>query len=223
MGNNDLLIIGSSSNLSSRIEERLESEFKVSKYGRASSNDKVIDASNLSNENIAYVFEEHFDFYIFNLGFLQSKRILEQSEQEILLSFKINALFTIKSCEYIFSRNKSARVIIIGSESGKKGSFDTSYFLSKSMLNSYVKERRLNAPGQQLLLISPSTIADSQMTMRRKDTCRLNHYRQEHPKKRFLDNDEVVSIIYSIVTNDSTYLTNTEIEINGGKFARMKY
>ena len=39
---------------------------------------------------------------------------------------------------------RNARIIIMGSESGRKGSFDTTYFISKAMLRSYVRQRFLN-------------------------------------------------------------------------------
>ncbi|WP_038176151.1 SDR family oxidoreductase [Vibrio pacinii] len=218
-----LLIVGSSSFLSEEITRKFNNDFEVFNFGRGKLNDKIIDVLDLSSDNIFKIFEDDFDFYVFNLGHLLNKNIVNQTEQEIISSIKINSLFSIKSSEYILSTNDRARIIIIGSESGKKGSYDTSYFISKSILRSYVKERFLYSQNQQLILISPSTIEDSAMTMSRIDTERLNTYRNNHPKKRFLSNSEVVDVIYDLLSKESTYLTNIEIEINGGKFARMKY
>ncbi|MEZ9768954.1 hypothetical protein AB4402_11005 [Vibrio breoganii] len=221
-----LAIIGGTSNLSDAIINELNNSFvTITIYSRSVLNEGSsvkFDAKDLSCNNIKTCFKENHDVYIFNLGLLYSKRILEQTQEEIFESLSVNALFIIKSCEYILSNNSSARIFIIGSESGKKGSFDTTYFLSKSMLRSFVKERYLNYPMQQLILISPSTIEDASMTINRSDLERLKGYKELHPKKRFLNCSEIAMLISKLI--DSTiYLTNCEVELNGGKFARMKY
>ncbi|MCG9666045.1 SDR family oxidoreductase [Vibrio mediterranei] len=216
-----IAIIGSSSNLSIKIKQMLF-DFEIKLYGRKE--EKSLDVLNLSTSNIIdeLNISEH-DIYIFNLGKIIPEKISTQTEEEIIESLKVNALFTIKASELILERNQSARIIIIGSESGRKGSFDTTYFLSKSMLRAYVKQRYLFSTEQQLVLISPSTISDSRMTMDREDKARLSEYESEHPKKRFIFNDEISEVICNLIRSKSTYITNTEIEMNGGKFARMKY
>ncbi|WP_295900297.1 SDR family oxidoreductase [uncultured Vibrio sp.] len=214
-------IFGASSRLSIELMNRL-SELDVTSYGR-SAGDVFFDAEDISLLAMEKLFKSRQDVYIFNLGLLQGVRILDQTTDDMYKSLCVNALFSIKSCEYILKHNPNARIFIIGSESGKKGSYDTSYFLAKSMLRAYVKERKLSSPNQQLLLISPSTIEDGKMTTDRTDIELLSNYKEAHPKKRFLSSEEVSNFIYDIITNESTYLCNTEIELNGGKFARMAY
>ena len=216
-----IAIIGSSSKLALGLVEQLK-EHEITTYGRGKA-DVHFDAEDISDTAIKNLFNVNYDAYIFNIGFIQNKRILEQTKSQIIKSFCINALFTIKSSEYILQYNSVARIFIIGSESGKKGSFDTSYFLAKSMLRAYTTERRLSSPEQQLLLISPSTISDGKMTSNRTDYNNLTMYKKQHPKQRFLDSIEVSKIVSDIIINESTYLCNTEIELNGGKFARMNY
>ena len=222
MLNRKIALIGKGSKLSQCLVERFPLGSVVT-FGREHSAPNIIfNAEDISTSYIKSLFSSQYDSYIFNIGFLQAKNILEQSVDEIYSSMSINGLFIIKSCEYILNSNTKARIFIIGSESGRKGSFDTTYFLSKTMLRSYVRQRNLNYPEQQLLLISPSTIEDSRMTEERDDKDRLSHYRDTHPKKRFLLSDELAGYISEIISNPSTYLCNTEIEINGGKFTRMK-
>lgn len=216
-------IIGSSSYLSKEIKSELK-DFLVTDFGRKVEYKKNrIDVTNISASYIEKVFFDNYDIYIFNLGLILPKNIVELSEKEIFNSLKINALFTICSCEHILRSNDNARIFIIGSESGRKGSYDTTYFLSKTMLRSYVKQRYLHSQEQQILLISPSTIGDSKMTLSRDDKERLDAYALEHPKGSFVSNKEISMYLSDIIKNESTYLSNTEIEINGGKFARMKY
>lgn len=222
MLNKNIALVGNNSKLSKCIMEQFPNESVITFGRKHSTPDIVFNAEDVSTSAIKSLFNSHYDSYIFNIGFLQAKNILDQSTDEIYSSLAINAIFIIKCCEYILKTNSQARIFIIGSESGRKGSFDTTYFLSKSMLRSYVRQRNLNSPEQQLLLISPSTIEDSRMTEERDDRERLNHYRAQHPKKRFLSSNELAGYISELIKNPSTYLCNTEIEINGGKFARMK-
>jgi short-subunit dehydrogenase len=217
----NIAIFGASSKLSIELIKQL-SEFKITTFGRTAAN-IYFDAEDMTSASITTLYEVNYDTYIFNLGFIQSKRLLDQEDKDIYKSLCINALFVIKSCEYILSKNSKARIFIIGSESGKKGSFDTSYFLAKSMLRAYTKERQLIFPEQQLLLISPSTISDGKMTTDRADVDTIARYKKQHPKKRFLESSEVASFVADIIKNPSTYLCNTEIELNGGKFSRMTY
>ncbi|MEZ8772795.1 MULTISPECIES: SDR family oxidoreductase [Vibrio] len=220
-----IALVGATSSIGKALSARLDSnEFELKKYSRNSEEltDGIqFDANNINGEYIERLFEKKYDIYIFSLGLLIPKKISEQSENEIISSLKVNAIFIVKAIEYILNSNGRARVIIIGSESGRKGSYDTSYFLSKSMLRAYVRQRGVGE-NQQLLLLSPSTIEDSQMTQSRKDTEVVNKHRENHPKKRFLHMEEVTDVIFYLISNDSTYLTNTEIEINGGKFCRMR-
>ena len=75
---------------------------------------------------------------------------------------------------------------------------------------------------QQLVSISPSTIEDSTMTELRDDKERLASYKNSHPKKRFMKMKELANIINFLLANDSLYICNENVNINGGKFARMK-
>ena len=152
---------------------------------------------------------------------LQKKRITDQTKEDISNSFFTNCISIVLLCEKLLSINSNARIIIISSESGLKGSFDETYFLSKSALNRYVEERSVGT-NQQLVSISPSTIEDSNMTIARKDKERLEQYKSMHPKKRFLSMVEVANLINYLFDDNSKYICNENININGGKFARMK-
>lgn len=223
MINMNVAILGSTSSLGRCLISSLNDVgIDTTSFCKSSDYDNCIsiDANNLDIEEIKKVFVKKYDCYIFTIGLLQPKSILMQSEEEIIKSMKVNALYIVKCCEYLFKTNANARVFIIGSESGRKGSFDTSYFLSKSMLRAYVRQRRVDE-NQQLLLISPSTIEDSSMTMDRTDYETLEKYRKQHPKKRFLYMQELTLYLTDIILNPSTYMSNVEIEINGGKFCRM--
>ena len=212
-----ILSFGSTSNINS---ELIALGCDVTTAGR--SGDIVVDFSLNSFELLKNREYLNFDLYLFNSGYLSDINILEREGDDIIKSIKINLLSIVYIIEYLLSNNPKARIIVIGSESAKKGSFDKVYFLSKAAVSKYCKEKYLHHPTQQLIVLSPSTIGDSGMTSSRTDLDRLNAYRQEHPKKRFLYMKEVARIIFDIFSNDSTYLTNVEINLDGGKFSRCK-
>ena len=102
-----------------------------------------------------------------------------------------------------------------------KGSYDVVYALSKSSINKYVEERKIFYKEQQLICIAPSTIIDGKMTLKRKDQKNVRKSVKNNPKKRGLYSKEISKLIYDLSFNNTDYLTNTVINVNGGKFSRM--
>ena len=152
---------------------------------------------------------------------ISSTPILKRKSSDILQQVSINLLSVIKVCEIALQYNKFVKIIILGSESGFKGSFDIVYALSKTAIHKYVEERKLRFPKQQLLCIAPSTIIDANMTIKRKDKYNVTKSIKNNPKKRGILSKEVSNLIYSLFFEQTDYLTNAVIKLDGGKFARM--
>jgi NAD(P)-dependent dehydrogenase (short-subunit alcohol dehydrogenase family) len=218
-----VMLIGSSSKLSLEIADILRGKSHSVIMAGRSGPDLVYDPFKSSIDDMSLLLDHSVDAFIINQGLLFPKNITTQSISEIEKSFFINLISIVRLCELIFEKMNHAKIFIIGSESGKKGSFDTSYFLSKAALRAYVSERKITFPGQQIILFSPSTIADSAMTINRKDIDRLKINLESHPKKRFVTNLEVAKVVTDFLADHFNYLSNIEIEINGGKFARLDY
>ena len=109
----------------------------------------------------------------------------------------------------------------MGSESGRKGSFDIIYALNKAALHKYVEERQIFHPKQQLVGIAPSTIIDGKITIKRKDKKNVIRSIQLNPKKRPIFSFEISNFIYSLIFYNTDYISNTVINIDGGKFSRV--
>lgn len=152
---------------------------------------------------------------------ISSKFFLKRKQSDIAKQISINLLSVIKICEIALKYNKKVRIIVLGSESGVKGSYDIVYGLMKSSLHKYVQERRINFPDQQLVCISPSTIIDSKMTLSRKDRKNIKKSINLNPKKRGIKSIEIAELIYNIFYKSTDYLTNAIIKVDGGKFTRM--
>lgn len=149
-------------------------------------------------------------------GLLMQASTLEKTAEEKAESLKVNLSFPIALVELLISHFPKIDIIVLGSESGLKGSYDTEYALSKSALAMYVKEKKVGV-HQKLNLLSPSLVLDSPMTSRRTDLSSLNA--AHLPKSRFLSAVEVWQVA-EWMFQSSDYLCNAVITLDGGKFAR---
>ena len=59
------------------------------------------------------------------------------------------------------------------------------------------------------------------MTLRRKDKHNVRKSINNNPKKRGLYSKEISKLIYDLSFSNTDYITNTVINVNGGKFSRM--
>ena len=158
----------------------------------------------------------HFgDLFVFCQGFLLPKTIKEQTEEEKDKSMWINYKSIKESCDMIFEINENARVCILGSESGYKGSYDGSYAKWKKEIHEYIETKELK-PNQQLVGIAPTIVEDTKMTQDRKDVDNLNRRRDNHPMKRFLTSEEVGKMIYTLLY-EQPYINKTVIRMHGGE------
>lgn len=218
-----LCVTGYSSNIFHEFEKILSDDIDIIRMGRDSFADIKTDFSVMSKDELILVVPLDCDYYFFNHAVLRPARILDQSESEIQQGLNINLLSTVIMCEHILENNHSARICIMGSESGFKGSYDTSYFLAKSAINSYITERCVSYPEQQLIGIAPSVIQDTRMTQSRDDKDNLNKLKLSLPKKRFLFSKEIGKLVCDLLIINTNYLTNVVVRVDGGKFSRMKY
>ncbi|MDC1177932.1 hypothetical protein OAT26_01895 [Candidatus Pelagibacter sp.] len=149
------------------------------------------------------------------------KSHLKKNLSEKIKQIKINLLSTLEIVEIALKYNKNAKIFILGSESGKKGSYDIIYSLTKAALHKYIEERKILFPKQQLVGIAPSTIIDGKITLKRKDKENVKKSINLNPKKRGIFSNEISKLIYSLVFFNTDYISNIVIDVNGGKFSRM--
>mgnify|MGYP003908889943 CR=1 FL=1 len=108
------------------------------------------------------------DRFVLAAGVLHQTQLIEQSPDEIMSSLAVNMINTVRLCELILKANDNARIVVIGSESADRGSFDTTYALAKAGVHAYARWKQV-LPTQQLTVLAPPIIADSGMTRARKD------------------------------------------------------
>lgn len=159
--------------------------------------------------------EDSRRFFLCN-GVLHAKRLTEQTYDEIDDSLRGNFVNPIALCERVLTSFPTARICVMGSESGYSWSFDDTYAASKAALHRYVETRKIG-PKQQLVCVAPSIIGDCRMTTDRKDTENLERRRQESPKRRFLKACEVARLVHFLLYVDEGYISGTVIRMNGGQ------
>src|SRR6478735_2364641 len=147
------------------------------------------------------------------------KTLAQQSFEETARSLAVNLTSVVRICEHLLSNNPNARIAVVSSQSSR-GSYDTTYFMAKVALDAYVEGRRLSAPGQQLVAVSPTIIMDSGMTQRRHDLDRVAERASRTPKGRLLRSDEVSRLLHYVLYVDEGTLTSTVVHLNCGEFAR---
>ena len=157
--------------------------------------------------------------YLFCAGILYGKPARDLTASEIGALLDVNFVNVVETCEHILTANPYARICVVGSESGIAGSFDRLYAGSKAALHQYVETRRIR-PAQQLVAVAPGIIGDAGMTLRRTDHENLAKREKEHPKGRFLSSAEVARLITFLLYEDSGYICNAVIRVNGGEHAR---
>lgn len=162
------------------------------------------------------------ELYLFCVGLIRQKRIADQDEAEIAMTFFVNTIFVIKECDRLLAVNPKARICVIGSESAFKGSFDGAYAAAKAALHRYVETKRLNYPDQQLVCVAPTCIENTGMNKRRNadGVAALERRRLGHPKQRWLQPIEVARMVHHLLCVDYGYTTNTVIRMSGGEHCR---
>ena len=176
---------------------------------------------NISFDNKKIKIIKEVDKILLLQSIISSKDFLKRRQSDLINQININLISIIKICEIALRFNKKVKIIILGSESGIKGSYDITYALTKTAIHKYVEEKKIKYPNQQLICIAPSTIIDTKMTLKRKDKKNVLKSISNNPKKRGIKAFEISNLIYNIFYNTTDYMTNLVIKVDGGKFSRM--
>ena len=180
-----ILIIGKNSKIAEEFIKMLDNQ-KIFSPSKLEWNMKNLNFKNSQIKNI-----KNSNKILLLHSIISSKFFLKRKQSDIIKQININLLSVIKICEIALMYNKKVRIIVLGSESGIKGSYDLIYGLMKSSLHKYVQERRIKFPNQQLVCISPSTIIDSDMTLKIKDKKNVKKSINLNQKKRGIKSVEI--------------------------------
>jgi hypothetical protein len=154
------------------------------------------------------------EVYLLCHGMLLPKRFSDQTEEERRQSWFMNYDSHRKIIDAVMEANPIARVCVIGSESGYRGSFDDGYAMAKMLLHDYVETKRLPYPGQQLFAISPGIISDCGMTTRRLDQDRVAERIASHRKGEAVTALQVAKLAAHVIAHQP-FISGTVIRMHG--------
>lgn len=155
------------------------------------------------------------DTFLVCAGLLHGFHIADIDDEQADDTTRINFVHVAQFCDRVLTKHSGARIVVIGSESAYRGSFDEVYAGAKAALHAFVENRPL-LPEQQLVAISPGIVGDAGMTTRRTDLDRLQRRRDAHPKRRFVTSIEVARLARFLLFDDEGFLTGTVIRMHGG-------
>lgn len=150
---------------------------------------------NLGQFGGTYELPEYVDHFVLAAGVLRQAPIIEQSSFDVRISLAVNMVSVVRLSELILTQKPHARVVIVGSESGFKGSFDQTYAMCKAAVHAYVTWKTVLGT-QSLMCVSPPIIRDSGMTYRRSD------YPEVLQSRRTVSAREVAEKVHSMLFDD---------------------
>jgi len=158
------------------------------------------------------------DRYLFAAGVLHNVGLVEQTGEQQIESVNVNMLKVMEDCEHVLGKIPDARICVIGSMGGIRGSFEQTYAACKAGIHQYVRNCKIR-PNQQIVCVAPTIIMDSGMTQRRNEDGQTALQRRiaKHPKERFLRAIEVARLVHFLLYVDEGFITNTVIEMHGNE------
>lgn len=156
------------------------------------------------------------DKYLLCHGVLYGESPIEMDRDKVQETWMANYASIIRFCDMLFDCNPSAKMCVIGSESGYKGSYDMAYAGSKAALHMYVENKRLLHPKQHLVCVAPTIIENSGMTKRRDDLGDVVLRGLNRRMGRWLNAAEVARVCNFALNEPS--LSNTVIRMTGGNY-----
>jgi NAD(P)-dependent dehydrogenase (short-subunit alcohol dehydrogenase family) len=148
--------------------------------------------------------------FVLAAGVLVGKPTIEQSPDEIMTGIAVNLVNVIRLCDRILATNKEARICVVGSESGFRGSYDGTYAVAKAAVHRYVEMKALRN-GQQLVAVAPHIILNSGMTRARKD---YDDFSAEQ-RQAFITPREVAECIKFLLWSERAWINNSVIRMAG--------
>lgn len=152
--------------------------------------------------------------YFICTGYLSGKKMTELDYGEACGVWEHNYVKIASFLDSLFERNTRAKVCVMGSYSGIKGSYDMAYAGAKAALHLYVKTKKLKRPEQNLICLAPTIIEDTNMTQRRSDLDDCLRKGEETKLGRWLRAEEVARVANKLI--DEVSLCNSVIEMTGG-------
>ena len=161
------------------------------------------------------------DIFMHCAGIMLAKSLPESSYDDIQKMMQVNLSAPLYLISKIIPKlSKRALIIVLGSQSAYKGSYDDLYAITKAGIHGLVGTLSPKlAPHHRIINVAPGITTGTRMTDLRTETD-LETARDRVPLKRLAHSDEIAKICYSLAGHEFDYMTGNTIDINGGNHIR---
>ena len=176
------------------------------------------------NSAIKNIYDEYGALYglVNNAGITNDNLLMRMTEEQWLSVIETNltSIYRVtKSIVKDMMRAREGRIVNIGSIVGMMGNLGQSnYSASKSGLLGFTKSlaRELSSRNINVNSISPGFI-DTDMTKALSDD-QIDNLSKNIPLGRIAESSEVSSVVSFLLSDDSSYITGENINVNGGLY-----
>ena len=166
-------------------------------------------------------FDEPLDGFINFSGVLPGKNYQEYTPALLEQVFHVNTLAPMLILQAIDgSLREGACVVLLGSVSAQKGSYDDGYAASKAAIHGLVRSLSPKlAPTRRIVAIAPGMTAHTRMTDELVEG-RFEHNLQTIPLRRASQPQEIAALVDFVLSDACASMTGCTLDINGGQYMR---
>jgi NAD(P)-dependent dehydrogenase (short-subunit alcohol dehydrogenase family) len=214
-----LVVTGYSSSICKALFELVKKrqEIEIIRCGRCEQADFIFDFSELEDcrRFASFVEEMSPDYLFLNHGLLVGDKLTDISDHEISKTLHVNLVSVAMILERLVLID-GMRTIVMSSISGKVGSYDTLYAVTKAGVDLLIRSFAPQLPSNSRLnAISPGIIADARMTTERTDLDTLERKKQKTPTQVFCSSMEIAQLSYFLLF-ESQNMSGENLNVNGG-------
>ena len=166
-------------------------------------------------------FNQKIDVFVNFAAILPGLSLFEQSYEGLKNLFDINVISPMLIVKKIQNKlNLDGSIILLGSISAQKGSFDDPYAATKGAIHTLVKSLALKfSPDIRVIGIAPGMINNTRMTSNlvegqyKKTIARI-------PLEHAGDPEDIAELILFLINKHSSFITGSIIDVNGGQYLR---
>ena len=164
---------------------------------------------------------EKIDAFVNFAAILPGLSLFEQSYEGLKTIFDVNVIspmLIINKIENLL--NKDGCIILLGSISGHKGSFDDSYAATKGAIHSLVKSLALKfSPNIRVIGIAPGMTNNTKMTNNLVEG-QYSKTLSKIPLEHAGEPEDIAELILFLINKHANFITGSIIDVNGGQYLR---
>jgi 3-oxoacyl-[acyl-carrier protein] reductase len=174
--------------------------------------------------NIDNAFSElnkKIDVFVNFAGILPGLSLFEQSYEDLKAVFDVNVIspmLIVKTIENLI--NKDGCIVLLGSISGHKGSYDDPYAATKGAIHSLVKSLSLKfSPNIRVIGVAPGMTNNTKMTNNLVEG-QYSKTLSKIPLEHAGEPEDIAELVLFLINKHANFITGSIIDVNGGQYLR---